>query len=92
MTTASTMNTTSTPVKTRRGGSIPKAPSAGSIESGHVYPIDDFKRRTRWSDAALRTARRNGLTVTRAGNINFVAGDDFLAYLKKLASNTQESR
>lgn len=76
----------------RRGGSIPKAPSAGSIEAGHVYPVDDFKRRTRWSDAALRTARRNGLTVTRAGNINFVSGDDFLAYLKKLASNTQEMK
>lgn len=69
----------------RRGGSVPKAPSAGPIEAGTAYPLDDFKRRTRMGDAAIRTARRNGLTVTRVGGIAFVQGDDFLTYLRSQA-------
>lgn len=71
----------------RRGGSIPKAPSDGPIESGSVYPMDQFKRCTRWGDAAIRTARRNGLKVIRVGGIAFVRGDDFLTYLAKVAGD-----
>ena len=73
----------------RRGGSVPKAPSAGPIENGASYSLEDFKARTRWSNHAIRTAKRNGLRVILTGGTGFVRGDDFNDYLKKLAGNNE---
>lgn len=77
------------PKRQRQGGSRPKRPSSGPIEEGTVYPLDDFKSRTRWSDHAIRTARRNGLKVTVAGGIGFVSGTDFLVYLANLTKTAK---
>jgi hypothetical protein len=72
--------------RARRGGSVPKAPSAGPIESGSTYSLRDFKLRTGWSNHALRTAKRNGLKVVVAGGMGFVRGADFADYIEKLAT------
>jgi hypothetical protein len=75
--------------RTRKGGSKAKSPSTGPIAASEVYTLDDFKRRTRWSDAALRTAKRRGLMTFREGNIGFIRGADFHKYLAKIAGETE---
>lgn len=81
--------TAETPKRERRGGSIPKSPSTGSIRSDEVYSLRDFKLRTGWSQHALRTAKKNGLIVVVAGGLGFVRGCDFAAYIAKLAGQPQ---
>ena len=78
--------------KLGRGGSVPKAESAGPIEATAVYSLSDFKKRTRWSDHAIRTAKRQGLTVLVAGGVGMVRGKDFHAYLAKLAGDPQDGK
>lgn len=53
----------------------------GPIESGVIYPLDDFKARSGLGTAALRTARLEGLKVRYVGGRAYVAGDDFIAYV-----------
>lgn len=75
---------------TRRGGSVPKKPSAGPIENGVTYSLEDFKARTRWSNHAIRTAKRKGLVVILTGGTGFVRGTDFNNYLDRIASGGAE--
>lgn len=60
--------------------------SNGVIEAGAVYTLPELKRRAGVAEWWLRTARRNGLRVIRAGNRGYVRGEDFISYLDKLAS------
>ncbi len=53
----------------------------GLIEPGVSYRIDEFQKRTGLGRWALRTARRNGLTVRYAGGRAFVNGTDWIAYV-----------
>jgi len=62
----------------------PKPASTGPIVEGEIYTLDEFKRRSRWRDAAIRTARRHGLKVIKAGNICFIRGTDFSEFLRKI--------
>ena len=55
-----------------------------TIEAGVVYGLDEFKKRSRFGNHAMRTACRNGLKVRYVGGRGFVLGDDFLAYLAGL--------
>ena len=74
-----------TNTKERKQGIHAKAASAGPIEPGKLYSVDDFLARVRWAQWAFRTARRNGLKVIRTGGHAYVRGDDALAYFDKLA-------
>ncbi len=78
-------------VRVRRGGSRKKAASTGPIRADEVYALDDFLARVRWSQAALRTARRDGLKVIRAGGVGFVRGKDFFALLARIAGEPSEN-
>ena len=69
----------------RKGGSIPKPASAGPIDANAIYSLPDFKARTRWSNHALRTAKRRGLKVFVEGGTGFVRGQDFHEYLARIA-------
>jgi hypothetical protein len=69
----------------RKGGSIPKPASAGPIDANAIYSLPDFKARARWSNHALRTAKRRGLRVFVEGGTGFVRGQDFHDYLAKIA-------
>lgn len=51
------------------------------IEPGHLYGLDEAKRRMRWSATAFRTARRNGLRVRYAGGRGYVRGSDLIEYI-----------
>lgn len=55
------------------------------IECGKCYRLPDFLKITNMGDRALREAKDRGLRVTYSGRIGWVRGDDFHAYLGKLA-------
>ena len=61
------------------------------IDSGTVYPLPVFRAISGFSDQALRTARRRGLVVRRAGGRAFILGEDFLRYLKNVDDQTENS-
>lgn len=63
--------------------------SNGVIEAGAVYTLQELKRRAGVAEWWLRTARRNGLRVIRAGNRGYVRGEDFIGYLDKLGATTE---
>lgn len=80
------MTITATPKRTKTGGTAgPKAPSTGPISVHEMYPLDEFKRRTRAGDGQLRSWRRKGLIVTKMGNVSYVSGADFAAFLDQQA-------
>lgn len=56
-------------------------PSPGEIRGDAVYTLEEFERRTQLGKKSLRTARRNGLAVHRAGRRSYVIGKDFIDYL-----------
>ena len=55
--------------------------SPGVVSRYEVYTLDEFKRRTGLSEAALRTARRSGLKVDYRQGRAFVRGESWYAYL-----------
>jgi hypothetical protein len=57
----------------------------GVISILEVYALDELKLRMRWSDASLRSARRNGLKVLTHGKRRYVAGRDILRFLRDQA-------
>ena len=73
-----------------RGGPRPKAPSSGPIVEGAIYSLDEFLRRTRLAKGSFRSAKRNGLVSIRVGNLTFIRGSDFNAFLDTLAANSKQ--
>jgi len=55
----------------------------GVIDGDKAYALRAFQQLTGMGTAALREARRNGLTVRRVGLRSFILGRDFLDYLAK---------
>lgn len=77
--------------RTPKKGSSKKAASTGPIRADEIYTLDDFKARVRWSQHAMRSARRRGLRVFLEGGIGFVRGKDFFAYFAKIAGESSEN-
>lgn len=48
-----------------------------AIETGKIYPLQEFKRITGMGDQALRDARRTGLRVVYHSRTAYVSGEDF---------------
>jgi len=57
----------------------------GPIRPEELYPLAVLKQRLGWGDAALRRARRDGLKVTRYGNLHCIVGSDLIEFIKKQA-------
>lgn len=55
----------------------------GAIESAAVYPLPEFQRLSGLGEAALRKARRQGLSVTTIGRRRFIRGADFHEFIGK---------
>lgn len=55
--------------------------SQGTVSSNESYTLDELKRRVGLKDAALRTARKNGLAVHYVSGRGFVLGRDWIAYI-----------
>ena len=70
------------PKRAKTGGTKgPKAPSTGPISVHERYTLDEFQRRTRAGDGQMRSWRKKGLPVTKLGNVSYISGSDFAAFL-----------
>jgi len=56
--------------------------SLGPIEPHILYPLEDLKARSGMGSAAMRTARRQGLTVKYAGGRGYILGRHFIEYVE----------
>lgn len=55
--------------------------TSGVIHSEEMYSLSEFRSRVGISDAALRTARREGLKVYYLHNRAFIYGKDWIDYV-----------
>ena len=53
----------------------------GVVHANAVYAVDEFRRRKRTGNAALREAKGRGLKIHRSGNRRDVVGSDWIQYL-----------
>ena len=53
----------------------------GAIQRDTIYPKETIMQYVGWGDFAMRSARRSGLKVLRAGKRVFVRGEDFSDWL-----------
>jgi hypothetical protein len=63
----------------------PEANSAGVISRIEIYSLDEIKRRMRWTDAALRAARRRGLRLLACGKRRYVSGEEIARFLESIS-------
>lgn len=64
----------------------PASPPGGVISANAAYSLEQVRQRLGLGTAALRTARRRGLTVRRVGRRSFILGKDLLQYLEEHAT------
>lgn len=81
------------PVRRKKIGGVcgPKAESTGPIESGAIYSLDEFCRRSRQGATALRNAFRKGLKKVKVGNIVYIKGSDFLEYVDRMSIHQKDA-
>jgi hypothetical protein len=61
------------------------------VDVNRTYPLAAFRRATGMRQHAMRVARKNGLPVFYVGNLGFVRGSDFAAWLGSRASGQRHS-
>jgi hypothetical protein len=54
----------------------------GVISLVEVYAIKEAQARLRWTDSALRAAKRRGLRVLKSGKRSYLSGTEILRYLE----------
>ena len=62
-----------------------KTIGAGCIRSDAAYTLEAIRKELGLGQAAMRSARRNGLKVRRLGRRAFVLGADMISYLERVA-------
>lgn len=67
------------------------APPAGVISLHELYTIEEAKARLRWTDSALRAAKRNGLTLLKCGKRRYVTGAEIYRFLESIQNHPQET-
>lgn len=58
---------------------------AGEITGDSLYTLDEINARLGLGKSALRTARREGLTVKRIGRRGYVLGRDVIEWFERSA-------
>ena len=56
----------------------------GVISLTEIYSLDEARRRLRWSESAMRAARRRGLKLLTCGKRRYVTGQEILRFLEQL--------
>jgi hypothetical protein len=56
----------------------------GVISLQEIYTIEEAKARLRWTDSALRAAKRRGLRLLACGKRRYVSGQEVLRFLESL--------
>ena len=70
------------PMAAERGQHEAKYP--GVISLTEIYALDEAKRRMRWTESAMRAARRRGLKLLTCGKRRYVTGQEILRFLEQL--------
>ena len=60
----------------------PQAGYPGVISVHELYTLDEARKRLRWTESALRAARRRGLNLLSSGKRKFVTGQEILRFLE----------
>ena len=61
-----------------QGGSFP-----GVVSIQELYTLEEAKRRLRWTDSSMRSARRRGLRLLSSGKRKYVSGREILRFLEQ---------
>lgn len=54
----------------------------GIVTAGCVLTLEEFRRRMRMTQSALKAARRHGLPLKKIGKRLFIMGEDFVEYAR----------
>ena len=54
----------------------------GVISANEIYALDEARRRLRWTESAMRAARRRGLRLVRCGKRRYVTGAELVRFLQ----------
>ena len=68
----------------RRDRSRREAMPPGVISVLEIYTLDEAKARLRWTDSALRAAKRRGLGVIACGKRRYLTGREIRRFLESL--------
>jgi hypothetical protein len=74
-------------MRTERSKS-PPASTPGVISQWEIYSLDEVKGRLRWTDSALRAARRKGLNVLKCGKRTYISGQEIARFLSSISTGT----
>ncbi len=58
--------------------------TSGVISVLEIYSLDEARRRLRWTEAALRAARRKGLRLFICGKRRYLSGKEIFRFLKSI--------
>lgn len=53
-----------------------------TIDTGRLYPLENFKAIAGLGQHAMRQVRRAGLPIKRIGRVKYVLGDDYIQFVK----------
>ncbi len=67
--------------KSRRDG------PPGVISLLEIYTVEEAKARLRWTDLALRAAKRKGLKLMACGKRRYISGREVFLFLKSLEAS-----
>ncbi len=62
----------------------PQAGYPGVISVHELYTLDEARKRLRWTESALRAARRRGLKLLPCGKRKYVSGKEIVRFLEGL--------
>ncbi|REJ92495.1 MAG: hypothetical protein DWQ35_12080 [Planctomycetota bacterium] len=62
----------------------------GVISILETYTLDEARRRLRWTESSMRSARRRGLRLLQCGKRKYVTGREIVRFLENDASSTDD--
>jgi hypothetical protein len=60
----------------------------GVISIHELYTLEEARKRLRWTESALRAARRRGLKLLSCGKRKYVSGKEIVRFLEGLQEDT----
>ena len=60
----------------------PQAAFPGVISVHELYTLEEARKRLRWTESALRAARRRGLKLLSCGKRKYVSGKEIVRFWK----------
>jgi hypothetical protein len=65
-------------------GRYPTPAPPGVISVHDLYTLEEAKKRLRWTESALRAARRRGLKLLSCGKRKYLSGKEIVRFLEGL--------